>query len=844
MKTGTLIPQIAFTLILCLVLFASTATAQGDPLVLQQKAIRRIEAFIEHFRKTGDRKSRVRDLAQAEAELAQSNRILSTREEWSALSLGLVKEGDIYRMQAQWPKTIAFYQQAVDAAKRGQDVIRQADALARKGLAEKSRNNLGQASEDALEAIRLVEKTTDQDILAFALDVLTIVQIARGDLAGAAETVSREFEAASIAKEPLSTYYAFLSRSDIYLKSGEKCDYQDSFELCYQALDHARADLQQAAAIADKLGYTALVRTTEQFIGNVEKRRTLVKFKENAQATLLKSKLFHPVKPGDVLVTEKFVPPPMEIPPALMLLYQAAQKFQKQAGGFADASMARNEFVKGLMSQMQGNNDAALGYFMKAVDLLEKDRRALHDEQSRGTFLEDRIEFYYYLILQLLERRRYADAFELLERSRSRALFDLLSSRSIGLKQSAERQLYGELQLTRTQIADLQSKLFKLQSQPDAEAQAQQIASDRTRIQSLETRYEAALARMNTEAPRLYKLVASKPADLAALQKSMREEHYEMLQYLVTEDAVILWHIAPDSVLVRNVFLPRTLLAEKVTALLKSLGRPEPDFDETTAKELFLFLVQPVLSHIQSEHLVVVPHESLHNLPFEALKDPTDGRWLGERFPITYAPSASILLDLKKSSIPRDARLFAAANPTLEEAVPEVEAIAKLFSGKNRVVVDHLVRKREIEEWVHGFDVVHLAVHGRFDAGEPMLSYVELAPGDSDDGRLTAAEMFGLALNKSPLVVLSACETGRAEATHGNEILGMARALIFAGASAMVLSHWKVDSAATSLWMQTFYEAAASSPISEAARAAMIKVKSTAEYNHPFFWAAFGVIGR
>jgi CHAT domain-containing protein len=116
--------------------------------------------------------------------------------------------------------------------------------------------------------------------------------------------------------------------------------------------------------------------------------------------------------------------------------------------------------------------------------------------------------------------------------------------------------------------------------------------------------------------------------------------------------------------------------------------------------------------------------------------------------------------------------------------------------------------------------------------------------GGGDDGRLTAAEMFGLPLEKSRLVVLSACETGRAEATHGNEILGMVRGLLYAGAGTLVLSYWEVDSEATALWMRTFYEAAFSRPMAEAARVALLRVKSQSAYSHPYFWAAFGMIGR
>src|SRR5262249_14099163 len=90
--------------------------AQGDPLELQARAIRRLDGFVETFRKTGDMRSRLPDLAQAEAELSASNQMLVARGDWSALALGLIKQGHVYRMQGQWQASIPFYSQAAEAA--------------------------------------------------------------------------------------------------------------------------------------------------------------------------------------------------------------------------------------------------------------------------------------------------------------------------------------------------------------------------------------------------------------------------------------------------------------------------------------------------------------------------------------------------------------------------------------------------------------------------------------------------------------------------------------------------------------------------------------------------------
>ena len=104
--------------------------------------------------------------------------------------------------------------------------------------------------------------------------------------------------------------------------------------------------------------------------------------------------------------------------------------------------------------------------------------------------------------------------------------------------------------------------------------------------------------------------------------------------------------------------------------------------------------------------------------------------------------------------------------------------------------------------------------------------------------------MFGLPLEQSRLVVLSACETGQAQATHANEVLGMVRALLYAGANTLVLSGWKVDTASTGLWMQTFYQEAQSRSVGEATRLALMTVKQQPHYRHPYYWGPFLLIGR
>ncbi|CAN5853931.1 hypothetical protein BH20PSE1_BH20PSE1_12560 [soil metagenome] len=697
----------------------------------------------------------------------------------------------------------------------------------------------GSAEAHVEQAVRLATSVADKTYLFDALDILAQVQMKQGNFNAAADSLNRAFALPGIKDDLL--YYGYLDRSDVYLKLAEKCDYQRNFDACFQALDRTREDLSKALGIAQKLGGAGLAKQTEDFLRSADARAELMSSRKRVHESQAKAKIFHPEKFSDVLVTERFVGEDLAFPPEMDLLFEQSKRFEAQAGGFGNSLAVTSLHTDGLMQQSRGDHAGALSTFMKAVALLEQDRRKLQDDKARGTFVEDKIGIYYAAILELLDKRRYDEAFELMERSRARAMADMLASRQLHLSGTGEQQLYTQLVRLRTAIAAKQADLFRL---INAAAKPDALAPVDREIAALEDAHRKLSARISAEAPHLQELTTSRTVSLRDLQERMRQDDFELLEYLVTESAVILWHIDAGGVRVRNVFLPRSDLLAKAEALQKSLSDGNNVFDRKTARELYLFLIQPAAGWIRGQRLVIVPHDALHSIPFQVLENPADGSSLGERYHVSYAPSATIQMGLRASAAGGGKTLLAAADPLIPEAENEVESIAQLYSGRSKVILDTLIKESDVKAAVGDYEIVHLSVHGKFNGQEPMLSHLKLAKGAQDDGQLTAAEMFGLPLGKTSLVVLSACETGKAEATYSNEVLGMLRALLYAGASTLVVSYWEVDSASTALWMETFHRAVQASSPAEAARQALRAVKKRSEYAHPYFWSAFMLVTK
>jgi len=255
--------------------------------------------------------------------------------------------------------------------------------------------------------------------------------------------------------------------------------------------------------------------------------------------------------------------------------------------------------------------------------------------------------------------------------------------------------------------------------------------------------------------------------------------------------------------------------------------------------------------------LVIVPHGALSSLPFAALESPNDAsvsRFLASRYSILVIGSAGALPSLRARTT---AKTLAAASvlAPLPQALPstrqEVAAVGAEVR-RARISLGADATEARAREALIQSPIVHIASHATMDAESPMFSSVELAPGRDrakrhDDGRLETHEVLSLQIN-SWLVFLSGCETALGGSWSGqysrhDDYATLAQAFLFAGASNVVATLWRIDDRAAAAFARRFYaELASASPANALARAQRALMKDPT-YASPYYWAAYTVSG-
>ena len=254
-------------------------------------------------------------------------------------------------------------------------------------------------------------------------------------------------------------------------------------------------------------------------------------------------------------------------------------------------------------------------------------------------------------------------------------------------------------------------------------------------------------------------------------------------------------------------------------------------------EELYQLLIAPIRSQLEADHLVLVPHTFLHYLPFHALSD--GKRYLIDDFTISYAPSGSIFSLCQEKEYP------GGSEETLVLAVPDANApyiedegrFVAAAMGPARLFLGAEATEESLRKYGPQSRFIHIATHGYFRQDNPMFSSIRLG-----NSSLSLFDLYQLQFN-AELVTLSGCGTGMNVVIGGDELIGLVRGLLYAGAQTLMVSLWEVHDQSTAEFMRDFYTEYKRLP--NKANALRRAVQNLREKRpHPYYWAAFALVGR
>ena len=191
---------------------------------------------------------------------------------------------------------------------------------------------------------------------------------------------------------------------------------------------------------------------------------------------------------------------------------------------------------------------------------------------------------------------------------------------------------------------------------------------------------------------------------------------------------------------------------------------------------------------------------------------------------------------------------MAPSTTRLQFAQSESQNVSEMFPRQHMLLLGPRATESSLKRLADRYDVIHLATHGYFNKLNPLLSGVVLEADAENDGRLDVHEILELKLN-AELVTLSACDTALgsgyfAEVPAGDDLVGLTRAFMFAGAPSVLASLWEVNDRSAVELMHSFYGQLRTGDKATALAKAQREMRSRGPYRHPYYWGAFTLVGR
>jgi len=255
---------------------------------------------------------------------------------------------------------------------------------------------------------------------------------------------------------------------------------------------------------------------------------------------------------------------------------------------------------------------------------------------------------------------------------------------------------------------------------------------------------------------------------------------------------------------------------------------------ERILQRLHALLLAPLnLQKYARKRLVIVPYGALHYLPFHLLHD--GNSYLIENYEVVTLSAASLVTRAGPRRSSGALILSHSWDGRLPNTLAEAKMVQRIFRGELYTEEDatrSVLQSKPTQ-------ILHIAAHGQYRLDQPELSFLELA-----DGQLYADDLLQLDLGYE-LITLSACETGQSNVAADEELIGLGRSLLYAGAGALILSLWHVtDSTITQTLMERLYTALSNGKSKAAAlKQAQLSILEQHSQIHPALWGAFQLIG-
>jgi CHAT domain-containing protein len=589
------------------------------------------------------------------------------------------------------------------------------------------------------------------------------------------------------------------------------------------------------------------------------------------------------------------------------MLSRAKLHYQEALETFTRLSDRVNQaaiyYALGELEMKQRNYDAASGYLRQSIDVTEGMRRVSTSYDLMAAFsasVQERYEAYIECLMKQHEKQPAGEfainAFETSELGRARTLSELLLALQTNLTPGADPQLAARQRSLRQTLRIKENDRIKLLAQTDTREQLIALEQETAR---LEAEYKKVNDTIRSRFPSYDEISRPTAWDLRQIQeKILADDDAVLVEYTLGTENSYAWTITRNS-FTSHKLPPKKIINAAVQRVYALLSNPPQDGNETelarASAELSKLVLAPVASSLNRQRIILVADGALNYIPFQLLPNPSgNNEPMVAGYEVINAPSASILGQLRqekqhrrptrvlaafgdpvfasnyaqfkdsatgdlaasvKTSASRDVEVSAdSLDPSVIQPLNYTKFELKNLSeiaGPESFIAKGFTASRETLGRIDlsEFSILHFATHGVLVPEKPELSGFFLSTvdtaGRAQDGFISMQDVYRL---NAPvdLVVLSACRTGLGKDMRGEGLIGLTRGFMYAGASSVVASLWKVDDEATGELMKHFYANMLKKGMrpADALRAAQNTLRQDPNWQAPHFWAGFTLQGE